>query len=85
LAALETGPLRRTALRARIPGISDKVLTSTLARLVAAGILSRYFEAGVPPTVEYELTASARELWPMLESLTLWVETNPMPPDEHVA
>jgi DNA-binding HxlR family transcriptional regulator len=41
LAALQTGPRRRRELRYAIGGISDKVLTETLHRLLANGLINR--------------------------------------------
>src|SRR5690606_20683154 len=42
LAALRTGPRRRRELRAAIGGISDKVLTDALRRLLANGLIERH-------------------------------------------
>jgi DNA-binding HxlR family transcriptional regulator len=56
LAALRTGPRRRRELRTAIGGISDKVLTETLHRLLANGLVSRRAFAEAPPRVEYRLT-----------------------------
>ncbi|MFD4527623.1 winged helix-turn-helix transcriptional regulator [Streptomyces sp. NPDC058470] len=62
LAALRTGPRRRRELRAAIGGISDKVLTDTLHRLLAAGLIDRHAHAEAPPRVEYGLTSLGRSL-----------------------
>ncbi|HSK95800.1 MAG TPA: helix-turn-helix domain-containing protein [Euzebyales bacterium] len=56
LAALRTGPRRRRALRSTIGGISDKVLTDALRRLVGRGLVARRAYAEAPPRVEYALT-----------------------------
>lgn len=56
LLALRRGPHRRRALRAAIGGISDKVLTEALERLLASGLVSRRAYAEAPPRVDYELT-----------------------------
>ncbi|WP_425558182.1 winged helix-turn-helix transcriptional regulator [Cryptosporangium japonicum] len=56
LAALGDGPLRRRALRRRIGGISDKVLTEALNRLLANGLVERRRHAEAPPRVDYALT-----------------------------
>ncbi|MGH3488916.1 MAG: winged helix-turn-helix transcriptional regulator [Actinopolymorphaceae bacterium] len=56
LAALRTGPRRRSELRSVIGGISDKVLTDTLHRLLGNGLVSRRAYAEAPPRVEYSLT-----------------------------
>jgi DNA-binding HxlR family transcriptional regulator len=62
LAALRTGPRRRRELRAVIGGISDKVLTDTLRRLMANGLVDRHAHAEAPPRVEYALTGLGRSL-----------------------
>jgi DNA-binding HxlR family transcriptional regulator len=56
LMALRTGPRRRRELRTAIGGISDKVLTETLHRLLANGLVNRRAYAEAPPRVEYRLT-----------------------------
>jgi DNA-binding HxlR family transcriptional regulator len=62
LAALRPGPRRRRELRAAIGGISDKVLTGTLNRLLASGLISRHAHAEAPPRVEYNLTNLGQSL-----------------------
>ncbi len=62
LAALRTGPHRRRELRTAIGGISDKVLTDTLHRLLANGLISRHAYAEAPPRVEYGLTTLGQSL-----------------------
>ncbi|MBC7301491.1 MAG: helix-turn-helix transcriptional regulator [Nocardia sp.] len=73
LAALRTGPRRRRDLRIVIGGISDKVLTETLHRLLANGLVSRHAYAESPPRVEYGLTNLGESLvdGPM-EALGRW-------------
>lgn len=55
LAALRTGPMRRSELRLAIGGLSDKALTEALARLVGNGLVQRRRFAEAPPRVEYGL------------------------------
>ncbi|MFE1147009.1 winged helix-turn-helix transcriptional regulator [Streptomyces albidoflavus] len=62
LAALRAGPCRRRELRAAIGGISDKVLTDTLRRLLSSGLVGRHAHAEAPPRVEYRLTSLGRSL-----------------------
>ncbi|MFB9906970.1 winged helix-turn-helix transcriptional regulator [Allokutzneria oryzae] len=62
LAALREGPRRRRELRAAIGGISDKVLTETLNRLLGNGLIDRRSYAEAPPRVEYALTALGKSL-----------------------
>lgn len=56
LAALSTGPLRRSRLLAMTGGMSDKVLTDSLRRLLASGLVERHHFPAAPPRVEYLLT-----------------------------
>jgi DNA-binding HxlR family transcriptional regulator len=62
LAALRPGPRRRRELRAAIGGVSDKVLTETLHRLLANGLIDRHAHAEAPPRVEYSLTSLGQSL-----------------------
>lgn len=60
LAALSEGPLRRRALRSAIGGVSDKVLTESLRRLLDSGMVERRSYRQAPPRVDYALTALGR-------------------------
>jgi DNA-binding HxlR family transcriptional regulator len=71
---LRHGPARPADLRARIGGISGKVLTETLRRLTDHGLVGRRRYREAPPRVEYELTALGRTLLPALESFGQWAE-----------
>ncbi|MHA5052519.1 winged helix-turn-helix transcriptional regulator [Streptomyces sp. SD15] len=62
LAALRAGPRRRRELRVTIGGISDKVLTDTLHRLLSSGLVDRHAHAEAPPRVEYSLTSLGQSL-----------------------
>ncbi|MEU0478789.1 helix-turn-helix domain-containing protein [Streptosporangium sp. NPDC006013] len=62
LAALASGARRRRELRDAIGGISDKVLTDTLRRLLANGLIDRRAHAEAPPRVEYALTGLGQSL-----------------------
>ncbi len=62
LAALRPGPRRRRELRTTIGGISDKVLTDTLHRLLSSGLVDRHAHAEAPPRVEYGLTRLGQSL-----------------------
>jgi DNA-binding HxlR family transcriptional regulator len=76
LAALGDGPRRRHQLRSAIGGVSDKVLTETLRRLLANGLVDRRRFAEAPPRVEYALTGLGESLvnGPM-RALGKWVRT----------
>ncbi|MFG2377083.1 winged helix-turn-helix transcriptional regulator [Streptomyces sp. NPDC048504] len=62
LAALRLGPHRRRELRAVIGGVSDKVLTDSLHRLLAGGLIERHAHAEAPPRVDYALTELGQSL-----------------------
>ncbi|GII66765.1 HxlR family transcriptional regulator [Sphaerisporangium krabiense] len=62
LATLALGPHRRRELRVAIGGISDKVLTQALHRLLANGLISRQAYPEAPPRVEYALTELGQSL-----------------------
>jgi DNA-binding HxlR family transcriptional regulator len=62
LAALRPGPRRRHELRTAIGGISDKVLSETLHRLITNGLVDRRAYAQAPPRVDYALTSLGQSL-----------------------
>ncbi|WP_405967920.1 helix-turn-helix transcriptional regulator [Streptomyces sp. NBC_00015] len=70
--ALKDGPGRPGELRTRIGGISQKVLTQTLRRLEANGLVTRQAYGGWPPRVEYELTDLGRSLLPPIQAFGIW-------------
>ena len=72
--ALAGGALRFSQLRARIEGITPKVLTQTLRALERDGIVTRTVFAEVPPRVEYELTELGRDLLAPIDAIRLWAE-----------
>ena len=76
LAALVEGTLRYSALRARIGGISEKMLAQTLRELEADGLVTRTSRPVVPPHVDYALTAHGRGIAAHLHALIDYIETN---------
>lgn len=62
LAALDGGPLRRSAVKAAVGGVQDKPLTEALHRLQGNGLLSRRRYRESPPRVEYAVTPLGRTL-----------------------
>jgi DNA-binding HxlR family transcriptional regulator len=56
LAALHEGPARFNALRRRVDGISEKMLSQTLQALERDGLVLRDVQGTIPPRVEYRLT-----------------------------
>ncbi|HEY3502094.1 MAG TPA: helix-turn-helix domain-containing protein [Actinocatenispora sp.] len=74
--ALEHGPLRFTALAARIQGVTPKVLTETLRAMEEDGLLARVDYAEQPRRVEYELTDLGRSLLVPLRAVREWAESH---------
>lgn len=68
------GTLRFKELQRSIGKISQKVLTSNLREMEAAGIVSRKVYAEVPPRVEYSLTPLGESLKPVLDAMWEWGE-----------
>ena len=73
LRILHAGPLRFNSLQHRMPGVADKVLIEHLRALEACHVIVR-----VPMTGSthcgYDLTASGRELIPIVELAARWTE-----------
>lgn len=55
-----------------IPGISRRMLSVTLKRLVEDALVERTVHNTVPPTVEYELTEMGKSFVPLLLSMIEW-------------
>jgi DNA-binding HxlR family transcriptional regulator len=76
---LGQGPQRFNALRRRIDGISQRMLTLTLRKLERDGLVSRRVIPTNPPQVEYALTGLGRSLAVPIDALTRWAaEHQPM-------
>ena len=73
---LVAGPCRFSGLKRGIEGISQKMLTQTLRRLEADGLVDRRAFATVPATVEYALTPLGCSLHRALGPLRQWAEDN---------
>jgi DNA-binding HxlR family transcriptional regulator len=74
LGLLDEEPLRFNALRRRIEGVSQKMLSQTLKSLERDGLVSRRAFATVPVTVEYSITALGRTLAATVDGLRVWAE-----------
>ncbi|MGV9978151.1 winged helix-turn-helix transcriptional regulator [Micromonospora wenchangensis] len=72
LFALSLQPRRPGELADLIGGVSHKVLTQTLRRLQAYGLVERRAYAEAPPRVEYSLTALGQTLVGPITVLTDW-------------
>lgn len=56
LAALSEGTYRFNALRRKVDGVSEKMLSQTLHVLERDGLVHREVHTTIPPRVEYSLT-----------------------------
>lgn len=65
--------LRFNELKNKIPGISSRMLSSTLKKLEKTKLLKRKAYAEVPPRVEYSLTPFGYEYAEKLLELNLWM------------
>jgi DNA-binding HxlR family transcriptional regulator len=74
LYALSRGPRRHGEIVELVGGISKKVLTQTLRRLERHGLVRRDVHEGVPPRVDYELTALGTTMLEPIAALTEWAE-----------
>lgn len=68
------GGKRFSELRASIPEISPKVLSSTLKALKNHGVVERMVDDGSPVKVKYRLTEKGLDLEGIVESLEEWGE-----------
>ena len=76
LFALIDGPDRFNALKKRIVGISQRMLTQTLRDLERDGYIDRTVFPEVPARVEYSLTVLGQGLVKPLYKLVAWAETH---------
>lgn len=75
LTTLDQGPMRFNALKRRIEGVSQKMLSQTLRQLERDGLATRHVEATVPVSVTYEITPLGRTLVTALGPMIDWAET----------
>ena len=76
LVGLRTGPLRYSALRRAIGGVSEKMLAQTLRTLEADGFVRREVVPTAPPQVTYSLTDLGQEVTTHLAGLLDWIDTH---------
>lgn len=74
LFALVDGTERFNALKSRIEGISQRMLTQTLRDLEREGYVNRTVYPEVPVRVEYQLTELGRDLVKPLYQLVCWAD-----------
>ncbi|MEV0028573.1 helix-turn-helix domain-containing protein [Nocardia sp. NPDC050793] len=76
MVALREGPYRFSALRRRVDGVSERMLSQTLQALERDGMVHREVQETIPPRVEYTLTELGAEVADQLEALIQVVEKN---------
>ena len=73
---LADGELRHSELRRRIPGASQKMLTSTLRSLERDGLVTRLLTLSVPVRTDYELTPLGHSLLGVIHGMKEWADDN---------
>lgn len=74
LLALSEEPRRFNALRRRVDGVSEKMLSQTLQNLERDGIVDREVQSAIPPRVEYRLTELGSRIAGPIRALVAVVE-----------
>ncbi|MEK6986350.1 MAG: helix-turn-helix domain-containing protein [Candidatus Thermoplasmatota archaeon] len=74
-----SGPRRFVEIQDALD-ISPNTLSERLRSLVEAGLLSRTSYNEIPPRVDYEVTAKARDLGPVFAALRAWSEKHALAP-----
>ena len=69
---LEVRPFGFNELRRAISGISQKVLSSNLKEMEAAGLINSEVVPETPVRTEYSLTELGASLMPLIESMVTW-------------
>lgn len=72
LSRIRMGINRFGIMQRSIPTISKQMLTAQLRELEDDGIVSRKVYAEVPPRVEYNITKSGQDIFPIIEAMAKW-------------
>lgn len=70
------GRARFSELERAVPGISQRMLSSTLKNLERDGMVVREVFPEVPPRVEYEITKLGKSLLAPTQGLVDWAKSN---------
>jgi DNA-binding HxlR family transcriptional regulator len=70
------GRARFSELERAVPGISQRMLSSTLKNLERDGLVIRELFPEVPPRVEYEITDLGKSLLRPTQGLVDWAKAN---------
>ena len=73
---LDAEPLRFSSLNDRIDAVSSKVLSESLSRLEADGVVDRRVVSDKPLSVEYTLTEAGTALQPLVRAAVDWGRTH---------
>ncbi len=76
LVGLRARPLRYSALRRAIGGVSEKMLAQTLRVLETDGFVHREVVPTAPPQVTYSLTDLGQQVTTHLAGLLDWIDTH---------
>jgi DNA-binding HxlR family transcriptional regulator len=76
IGVLWDGPVRFSAIRRSVPGLSQRMLTLTLRELEHDGLVTRTVTPTSPPRVDYALTALGRSLGDRVRLLSDWAYEN---------
>ncbi len=69
---IKEGAVRFHQMKASLPYVSDKMLSSTLSELERDGILEKTIYEEVPLRVEYAITPLGKSLFSVLEAMNVW-------------
>lgn len=72
----ESGELRFTRIKEKVPGISQKLLTRTLRNMERDGLVNRTVHAVIPPRVDYNLTSVGLSLGAAFCGVWIWAGTH---------
>ncbi len=75
LIVLGEGPIRFNALKQRVDGVSQKMLSQTLKSLERDGLVSRSVQGAAPVSVTYAVTPLGMTLMAAMQSMIDWAET----------
>ncbi|MCH4172113.1 MAG: helix-turn-helix transcriptional regulator [Lactobacillus sp.] len=68
--------IRFNQLKRDVKGITNVMLTRSLAALIAEQLVVRHDFQTVPPHVTYALTAKGQSLIPIVKNLNVWGQAN---------
>jgi DNA-binding HxlR family transcriptional regulator len=74
LYVLLDGPYRFNELLAKVPNLSDRLLTERLREMEAAGLVTRAVHPGPPVRVVYELTDAGHALSGVIQGILDWAK-----------